>query len=692
MELDDRSRALLQEVFVNAGLKLKDLSAKYGLSRGQIDYTFKKINDWLKANDLPPIIKDSRGLFVGDSQHQRLFIQEEGTERGSDYVFSSEERTQLLCFVLLTKKDDLSLTHLTLAFEVSKNTVLADLKKAQEIAESYGLNILYSRVNGYDIKGDEWNKRRLLLAVVEMIQKLFNGAHFLDSFGHFKEGEIKKMKDLVSFCETELHIRFTDEKHNALPYLFASILRRIGRDMTIDGGSVDLSHEKVYDVLTVLLDGEERLSREEQSFLALQILTANLSFSSELERMTEPVMMSGLRQMVKQFEQISCTTLHDCEDLLQKLWLHLKPAYYRIRFGLIQNTFMDEGNFNRTFHTELKELHHLVRKSITPLEQVIGYPIPDEECKYFTMLIGGWMAKHGDSLQRRIKALVVCQNGVSVSKLMKSSLNALFPEFVFMDALSVRDFRTYSLEYDIVFSPVYLNTDKKLFVVQPFIHPEEKERLRNQVMQVTYGFTPPSVDSEDLIRIVSKYANIHNERGLKREFSRYLKRGQMIETTSFKEEKLDLIELLFPDHIRVKSEVNSWREAIELASQPLLENGNITTKYIEKMIEIHDVERPYVVYGTDLAIPHAMPEDGVDRLGMSMLKIEHGVKLSPDQSVRIIVILAPVDKNKHLRALLQLSQISESQEKIEKIVKSNSPKDVYECLKNLLEEEALPIG
>lgn len=334
LELDGRSKTLLQEVSVLSGQNLRDISKKYGLSGGQIDYSFKKINDWLKNNGIPPIIKDSNNKFISGPQHKKLFLKAE-TERNSYFIFSSEERAVLLCYMLLTKLESLSLTHLTLELGMSKNTVLADLKQAKKIAESYNLKIIYSRMDGYDIHGSEWNNRLLLLSLIEEIQKIINGQHLLEDYGHYKKEEIDKMIALIQLCETELHIRLTDQKYGVLPYIFSGFLRRIEQGKTLDSLCIDFSHEKVYKVIyKFFIDEGKRLSKQELSFLALQILTSNLSFSTKYQKTIDPKVMEGLKKMVQKFERISCTIFQDREELLQKLWSHLKPAYYRIKFGI----------------------------------------------------------------------------------------------------------------------------------------------------------------------------------------------------------------------------------------------------------------------------------------------------------------------------------------------------------------------
>lgn len=75
--------------------------------------------------------------------------------------------------------------------------------------------------------------------------------------------------------------------------------------------------------------------------------------------------------------------LKDREQLIQKLLLHMKPAYYRIKYRLTE-----ANNMHEVVNKDFKELHHLVKKSIQPLVHLIGCDIPENEIIYFTMLIG----------------------------------------------------------------------------------------------------------------------------------------------------------------------------------------------------------------------------------------------------------------------------------------------------------------
>lgn len=83
-----------------------------------------------------------------------------------------------------------------------------------------------------------------------------------------------------------------------------------------------------------------------------------------------------------------------------------------------------------------------------------------------------------------------------------------------------------------------------------------------------------------------------------------------------------LSELLTTETVQVLPEVADWRAGITEAAKPLLKNGSITEKYIDAMIQKVESFGPFIHICPDVALPHARPEDGVNQLGMSLLKIQ----------------------------------------------------------------------
>ncbi|ALA42384.1 BglG family transcription antiterminator [Paenibacillus sp. FSL M7-0802] len=680
MQLDDRSSSLLQELLSNPSVKSKNLEHKYGLSRRQISYSLEKINDWLEGQRLPKIERNKQGVFIVDATLFSAVPNEVNKPSTKKYIFSEAERVELIILILLSRSEELSLFHFTSSIYVSKNTILNDLKAAQELVEPYDLSIRYSRLSGYSIEGVEFQKRKLLIDVVNKIHHMYNGEKWVQQLAEITEKEVQQIHERLEKIESHLSLKFTDDKMKTLPHILLILLRRIKLGKTINSSHIsyeELSDTKEYQAVQELLSDLVHIPTEERLFITLQILTTNVSSSELLGEDIVSDLNQALKKMLERFEKMSCILLQDKKQLLHMIMLHIKPAYYRIKYKLTITNPLQE-----TINSEFIELHHLVKKSAKPLADYIGCDIPDSECTYLTMLIGGWLTKQGDSILSKTKAVVVCANGVSVSKLLLITLNDLFPEFIFLDSLSVREFKMYDLEYDIVFSSVYLQTNKRLFIVKPILQKEEKISLRKQVMELLHGFTPSELSLKNILEIVEKYATVQNRQLLAKELQHYFTSHHSLSFKSQPElQKTNLHDLITPENITLLPSVSSWEEAIRLGALPLLLQGSIQPSYVEAMIQHYDVEDPYIIISPNVAIPHDSPESGVNEVAMSLLRLEQGVEFARNRPINIVIIIAAVDKQQHLRALVQLMKLVESKDDCEAIIQAQSAMDIHSIIK-----------
>jgi PTS system ascorbate-specific IIA component len=116
--------------------------------------------------------------------------------------------------------------------------------------------------------------------------------------------------------------------------------------------------------------------------------------------------------------------------------------------------------------------------------------------------------------------------------------------------------------------------------------------------------------------------------------------------------------------IRLQEKVESWPQALEICAQPLLDAKTITPEYITAIIEQHHVVGPYYVLAPGLAMPHARPEEGAQGLGLSLLKLLHGVNFGSDEHdpVDLIIMLAAPDKHSHIEMISSLAELFSSDE------------------------------
>lgn len=473
-----------------------------------------------------------------------------------------------------------------------------------------------------------------------------------------------------------------------LPYILTIILIRIKQKECIEAAfSIhyeELSDTKEYQAVELLLSTYGDIPREERLFITLNILASNVSASEVLADKIVPQLMKAVEEILVLFERNTCIELKEKEKLIQLIFIHMKPAYYRIKYQLTTSNMYTEK-----ISTEFGELHYLIKQSLEPLQTLIGEPIPESEVVYLTMFIGGWLERQGDHIHYKTRAVVVCPNGLSVSKLMKNSLQKIFPEFLFLDSLSVREFHHFKLDYDLVFSPHMLPTEKKVYIVQQLPTEEEKLQLRKRVMQELYGYAPSVISVEEILSIVNKHQGRNNDSKLKKELQSFLEIKQATPTIRDLGKKVrpNLTDFITEEVITIVPAVSDWQEAIRLSAAPLIQNGSIEPEYVEEIIRDHNYEIPYMVLGKQVSIPHANPESGVNKTAMSLLCIKEGVSFSKQFHVHLVVVIAAKEKEKHIRGLFQLSKLALNDEEVYAIAQANSKKKIIDIMRTYEEED-----
>jgi mannitol/fructose-specific phosphotransferase system IIA component (Ntr-type) len=117
-----------------------------------------------------------------------------------------------------------------------------------------------------------------------------------------------------------------------------------------------------------------------------------------------------------------------------------------------------------------------------------------------------------------------------------------------------------------------------------------------------------------------------------------------------------LCQFLTIENIKFMQFATDWQAAIRLAAEPLVTSGAVTPAYVESMISSVLTTGPYIVIDEGFAIPHARPEDGALKAGMSMLLLREPVDLLGEK-VCVFVALAAADSTSHISALKELAEL-----------------------------------
>lgn len=689
MYLDERSNSLLEELLKNPTVTNKKLQEKFLITRRQVDYSFKKINEWLKEQGKNPVLKVNGQYRFDDGILSTIESSQVET-----YIPSEKERAYIIILIILLRKEELSLNHLIEELEVSKNTILQDLKMVRKILAPFELRVQYTRSQGYYFEGNEWNKRSSMLFVIQSIIKKFGGELFLQKFMKINEDEINQTKKQINKIEEQLNLNFIDTDVRMLPYSLEGIFARIfaGKHITTDFliDYSELSDTREYEATKLLISDRAQniITKEERLYITLQLLTSKVMSNETLNSKEIPKLKKALSECLVQFEEKSLVFLTDKETLVEKLFIHFKPAYYRIKYKLTTDYGLVEK-----IGKEFELLHYFVGESIDPLRAYLKSEIPDNEIMFITLFIGGHIIDNQEVINKssELKAIVVCPNGLSISKLMEKNLYNLFPEIYFYPAMSIREFEQTNLIYNLVFSATPLETTEQLFIVNQVMTLEEKKELRRRVMNTVCFKKNIGFSLSNLMEIISQHADIKDENGLTKSLEIFLptegSQADMKERPPIPNVEIQLDKLLTEEMIQKVETVSNWHEAIEYAARPLLEKSKIEPNYINEMKRQYPTIPEYILLQKNIAIPHAEIEAGVNELGMSMLYIEKGLPNLDGTLLHFIVVIAAVDKTTHFSSLLQLMELAGTTTVLERIKKAGNVSEIYNIIVDFIYEE-----
>ncbi|WP_432408225.1 PTS sugar transporter subunit IIA [Wukongibacter sp. M2B1] len=136
------------------------------------------------------------------------------------------------------------------------------------------------------------------------------------------------------------------------------------------------------------------------------------------------------------------------------------------------------------------------------------------------------------------------------------------------------------------------------------------------------------------------------------------------------------------DTIETNVKVNTWQEAVQRAGDLLLKAGAVEKGYIDAMINKVKELGTYIVIAPNIAMPHARPEDGVKRTAISIMTLDEGIDFGHEKNdpVKLVIALAAVDNKSHIDTLARLMEILGDANILNNILRSKSPKELYEYI------------
>ncbi|HBH0038837.1 TPA: transcription antiterminator [Clostridioides difficile] len=623
--MKERAKKILDFIIKNNNVTSQELQEKFNVSKRTIYYDILAINEQLGKSGNIKNVKH-KFIFEGNLCDARKIIStEEDKFLDSDY-----RKTFILNKILLGEK--ISIEKLTNEMLLSKNTVVQTITDVKKYLQTMGLRLEYK--GKYKIIGDEYVIRELFLIIVQ--------ENVL---------EINSISEEVSSFDTKGHIKLTDYSLLNLTKFVEFLNKRIRDGKTLYSYKYLNEAKKI----SYFSNCKELLCEEANENEQAYICTYISSLPSLNSEVKEDVVEEYVDKLIDKFEVNTAIKLESKHEFKKNILRHLHSSYNRIRFKFpIRNPMLDETKYKH------ESLYKIIKSIIENEEEFPVFEGIREEIGFIAAYFGGYLRGSRDNGLRRNKVLLVCPNGLMVSKSLEIQLYKYIPTIEIVGIVSIKQLKEVNVYYDYIITTIDIQNVNNVIVVNPLLTSSDVQLLMNKLISVKEN--EKYFNLELIIQAIRKNGVINNEEALKADLLNIIHKideGEMYQPM--------LKELINAERVNIIKNVRDWKEAIKIASKPLLEDNSIEELYIENMIKSVEKYGPYIVLADRFALPHASSKEGVNKLAMSLLIVEDEVDLL-GKPVNIFMVLAAVDNTTHIRALASLSEMMYEEENVKLII------------------------
>ena len=621
---------------------LTKIQSELHISRRTVYYNVNKLNDFLFGFGINPV-NNRRGEGYYLTEEQKKVIQEVIEIEQSVYNLTPDERVQYLVCWLMYPKEKVFIEDIIVAFDISRNSVFNDLKVVKSAIEKYDLSLEFDLKNGYSIAGQVFGKRALLLYYLKILLKKlsYKSIDFLNAI---------EVEDFYARLQRiSLNMRNEYDGFNLLA--IACVLNIVHFvDERFDFSILELRDLENTDELRMIDQYFEDLNVHERLYLTIHLLGSKASSVIHIENGQKDIQLFELAQhLVELFERQTLIELSEKNELVNSLYMHFKLSMYYYQLSIqISNILLEAVKIN------YESLYQLIKSICESIQDEFPFILTDSEISYITMHFGGHHRKMRSKYYAPIRVLVVCPSGISTSTLLKKEVEDLYANVTVVAATTANNIYQYDGEIDFIVSTIDLDTNIPWIKVNAILEKEDKAKIASMISMNVETYQLNGENLNGLFSILGKYVNEGQMENLRRDIYEYFRNGHYVVETK-ENDQLRLKDILTIDNvIRVNKNI-VWKEAIRIASEPLLITKSITSKYVQAMIDLVEEHGAYIVLKNKIAIAHAKPEEGANRLNVSLLINRKKIYFDEKIGVHFLFVLSSPNPKAHLQILKDIS-------------------------------------
>lgn len=127
----------------------------------------------------------------------------------------------------------------------------------------------------------------------------------------------------------------------------------------------------------------------------------------------------------------------------------------------------------------------------------------------------------------------------------------------------------------------------------------------------------------------------------------------------------------------------SWQNMIQMAGQPLLDDGLIAQEYVDEIITTCTEKGPYMNIGPNIVLAHARPLPSTKKAVMALLLSKQPAALldDPAHTARLWIFLATPDDRSHIELIQKLATLLMDANRVQRVLAANSQEELLDSLR-----------
>lgn len=692
MSLKQRHIEILNLVFQNdKELDIKYISEYFQVSERSIRYDIKEINEEFLQNYKSNVIDLTEGKLISNIQKKELTNLIKVTLPHS-YIFTSEERTEILLLEILLFKDKFTLQSLSDNLLISKATLRKDIRDMNEKIKEFDIKIEINNNEGYMLTGEESNIRKLLISKLyqyeafsdENLQNSQNNLKIVKLLilekkrKYFKDENIDLYKNMLLKIQKETKKIITDEAYEIL--LLHMIITNIrNREQNFIKEEISnfnfIKGTEEYHVIKKILQNEDINYKNRDLMVFTDFYLGSYSYNTKFSFYLNWIKIETLvGKILEDASKIFGINLGNDRILIKELINHIKPAIYRIK-----NKINLKVSILNEVKTEYPDLYKKTKKSLSVINEFLEEDIDEDETAFITIMFKRAVNRSREKLlgERKHNILIVCGLGYSSSQFLAENIKERF-EVNIVDIIPFNQLVNfkYTETVDLVISTINIDMEGiEVIKVNPILQKEDIEKLEE------YALTKKStkIPISRILQVIKDNKHIENDQLVIKNIEEYLK--EYVKNDMEEEKTSNFLELLSMKNVAFNVDAKNWEELIEYSGKLLIESGYIISDYIEEMKDQISNFGDYVLIGQNTILPHGKLNESVKKTGFSFVSLKKPISFY-GSSVKVAICLASLAKHEHINAILELNNYFRDPDFEKELIKIESKEELMKFLIN----------